>query len=151
MLLGLLGVVLLTLLFTIIGMTIFNLYPSYLAPSWLAWTGVIIASLGLAGLYWSRISMGPLWLPETGLKREHRVISNGIYGIVRHPIYTFTLIFYLGSIVVFPVWWNWLALPLALMGYVYKALEEETFLVVHLPGYSEYQHQVRFRLIPGVW
>lgn len=132
-------------------MTLTNMHPAYWLEPWIDWIGVLLASLGLVGMYWARLHMGQLWLPGTGVKYEHRIIDRGLYSIVRHPIYTFVIIFYLGSVLVFPVWWNWAAFLVAIAGYIYKALEEETFLLVHLPGYSEYQHRVHFRLIPGIW
>ena len=95
--------------------------------------------------------MGRLWLPETGLKPEHQVVNSGPYKIVRHPIYTFTMIFCLGSVLIFPAWWNWVALLAAMVGYIRKVSEEEAFLIIHLPGYIDYQRQVRYRLIPGIW
>lgn len=146
--LAILGVALFTILFTIAGVTIYNLYPSEL---WRNLTGVVIAVIGFASMYWSRFGMGRLWLAETGLKREHHIINNGIYGIIRHPIYAFTIVFYLGSVLVFSTWWTWAAFLVATVGYICKALEEEAFLIVHLPGYDEYQQQVRYRFIPGIW
>jgi len=80
-----------------------------------------------------------------------RVISDGMYGIVRHPMY-------LGAIVMF------LFMPLALGSYVglaaavplipilvLRLLNEEKVLRQELPGYAEYCLQTRFHLIPHFW
>lgn len=83
--------------------------------------------------------------------REHRVISTGPYGIVRHPGYisaimlniAFPLI--IGSVFTFiPV-----AVTVVLM-LVRTSLEDKT-LRNELDGYLEYSKRVKYRLLPGVW
>jgi protein-S-isoprenylcysteine O-methyltransferase Ste14 len=81
---------------------------------------------------------------ETG----QRVISNGPYRIVRHPMYSGFVIIYcltpfaLGSYAAVPIFL--LLVPMLL----YRLGEEEKFLDRELPGYVDYRAQVRYRLIP---
>ena len=71
---------------------------------------------------------------------------------MRHPIYTATLGFYLGTTLAFSAWWTWALLTLLLVGYVLKALDEERFLGAHLgAAYEDYRRRVPYRLLPGVW
>ncbi len=139
------------ILTSVVVMTLSNTHSPYPVETWLAPIGLLVTTLALIGMFWSRFYMGQLWLPETGLKREHRVIDEGLYSIIRHPIYTFTILFCLGSVMAFPVWWNWVAFLVGVVGYTRKTLEEEAFLIVHLPAYTAYQQRVHYRLIPGVW
>jgi protein-S-isoprenylcysteine O-methyltransferase Ste14 len=80
-----------------------------------------------------------------------RVIDSGPYAVVRHPMYAGALVLVagipiaLGSIVglaTFP--------PFAAV-IVWRLLDEERFLVGHLPGYAAYREGTRYRLIPRVW
>jgi hypothetical protein len=78
------------------------------------------------------VRLGRFWSAPTALRENHEIIDRGPYGIVRHPIYTATLAFYLGTTLAFSAWWTWALLTLLLLGYVLKALDEERFLGAHL-------------------
>lgn len=85
------------------------------------------------------------------IQKDHKVISSGPYSLIRHPMYSGIIPMYL-------------AIPLALGSYyalifiipvivviVFRLLHEEKFLQKELPGYQEYMHKVKYRLIPGIW
>ena len=85
------------------------------------------------------------------VREGQRVISTGLYGIVRHPMYSVTLILFLsmplvlGSLYSFVVF---LSYPFLI---VKRIRHEEAFLEKELEGYTEYKQKVRYRLIPFVW
>ena len=82
---------------------------------------------------------------------EQKVISTGPYALVRHPMYSSALIMLVGVPLALGSWWGLLAVvPLALT-MVWRLLDEEVFLAKHLPGYSEYQARVKYRLVPFIW
>lgn len=80
-----------------------------------------------------------------------RVIDTGLYGIVRHPMYSATLLLFLsmplvlGSLVALPVF---LAYPFIIIA---RLKNEEQLLEAELPGYRTYQQKVKYRLIPFVY
>lgn len=80
-----------------------------------------------------------------------KVIDTGLYGIVRHPMYSATLVLFLsmplilGSIFSLPVF---LAYPFIIAK---RIKSEEEFLEKELPGYIEYKQKVKYRLIPFIW
>lgn len=85
------------------------------------------------------------------VEEEQRVINTGLYGLVRHPMYSATIILFLtmplvlGSLIAFLVF-----LPYPIM--IIKRLKnEEQVLSKELTGYTEYQKKVRYRLIPYIW
>lgn len=83
--------------------------------------------------------------------RGQEVVQEGPYRIVRHPGYAGGLLSWLAA----PIFFSsiWLLVPMALVmaaSVVRTALEDRT-LREELPGYEEYTHVVKYRLIPGVW
>jgi protein-S-isoprenylcysteine O-methyltransferase Ste14 len=79
------------------------------------------------------------------------VITTGPYAIVRHPMYGGVLIAALGTPLALGSGWGLLVLLFTIPVLVWRILDEEQLLEKDLPGYAEYMHQVRFRLVPFVW
>lgn len=85
------------------------------------------------------------------VQEGQKVIDTGLYGIVRHPMYSATLILFLsmplilGSLRAFPIF---LLYPVII---AIRIKHEEAFLATNLPGYTAYQQKVRYRLVPFVW
>lgn len=80
-----------------------------------------------------------------------KVIETGLYGIVRHPMYSVTLLLFLSMPVVLGSVYAlliFLAYPFIIAG---RIQSEEAFLEKELAGYSEYKAKVKYRLIPFVW
>ena len=83
--------------------------------------------------------------------RKQQVISSGVYGFVRHPLYLGCLLMILGAPLLLG---SLVALIIGLVGLVAvigRILGEEKMLVNELEGYEEYKHKVKYRLIPLVW
>ena len=85
------------------------------------------------------------------VEEEQKVINTGLYGLVRHPMYSATIILFLtmplvlSSLIAFLVF-----LPYPIM--IIKRLKnEEQVLSKELTGYTEYQKKVHYRLIPYIW
>ena len=92
------------------------------------------------------------WLSRTiEVQEGQTVVSTGLYGIVRHPMYAVTLLLFLsmplvlGSVPAFVVF---LAYPAIITR---RIRNEEEVLERELPGYKEYKQKVRWRLIPYIW
>lgn len=85
------------------------------------------------------------------VQENQKVISTGLYGIVRHPMYSVTLLLFLsmpivlGSIYSFLIF---LAYPFII---VKRIKNEEKLLERELDGYIEYKQKVKYRLIPFIW
>lgn len=82
---------------------------------------------------------------------EQKVISTGLYALVRHPMYVGGLIIFLGIPWSLGSWWGLFGVLIFLPAGIWRILEEEIFLIRNLPGYSEYQNKVKHRLLPFVW
>ena len=85
------------------------------------------------------------------VQENQKVVDTGLYGIVRHPMYSITLVLFLtmplilGSLISFIIF---LAYPFII---VKRILNEEKVLENELKGYKEYKKKVKYRLIPFVW
>jgi protein-S-isoprenylcysteine O-methyltransferase Ste14 len=85
------------------------------------------------------------------VEAEQKVVSTGVYGIVRHPMYVGTLILMPGVPLALDSYWGLLATILAIPILVLRIADEERFLRQELEGYDEYTQKVQYRLVPGVW
>src|SRR5262245_45491307 len=85
------------------------------------------------------------------LAPDHKVISTGPYGLVRHPMYASALIMLAGIPIALGSWWGLLVIAALMPVLLWRLFDEEKFLATNLPGYVDYQSKVRHRLIPLVW
>lgn len=113
--------------------------------------GMLITLGGLVGAYYCRGRLGRFWTAEASLHPDHRVVDEGPYAVVRHPIYTATLFMYLGMALVYAHWLGGIIFILLVAAYMLKAMAEETLLTQHLAAYRQYQARVRYRLLPLLW
>jgi protein-S-isoprenylcysteine O-methyltransferase Ste14 len=121
--------------------------------------GLIVSSLGLllfiAGWWMMTLAMLANAFAAPVVKhqaeRAHHVVDTGVYRFVRHPMYSACLPLMVGM----PLWLeSYTGALLALLPIATLAVRiriEERFLLEALPGYEDYRHRVRYRLIPGVW
>jgi protein-S-isoprenylcysteine O-methyltransferase Ste14 len=83
--------------------------------------------------------------------RKQRVVSTGVYGFVRHPMYLGGILMFTGAPLLLGSLYGvlaGLALTILLMA---RILGEEEMLARELEGYQEYRQNVRYRLIPCIW
>lgn len=84
-------------------------------------------------------------------ERGHRVVSTGVYGFVRHPMYLGAILMFLGAPLLVGAFSALLAGVLLSLLLVVRIFEEEELLMTELAGYDEYRRRVRYRLVPFVW
>lgn len=80
-----------------------------------------------------------------------KVIDSGPYAILRHPMYSATLILYFASMLALGSYWALIPMTLYLPLLAVRIKNEEAVLRKDLPGYVEYCQKVRWRLLPGIW
>jgi protein-S-isoprenylcysteine O-methyltransferase Ste14 len=91
----------------------------------------------------------PVVKVQTG--HGHRVIDTGPYAHVRHPMYSGTVLFFVGMPLLLGSWWGVLLAPLFVSLFAIRSGIEERALLAGLPGYADYVARVRYRLVPGIW
>ena len=82
---------------------------------------------------------------------DQKIVSTGPYSIVRHPMYSGSLVMLLGIPLALGSYWGLLAVCVFALVLIWRLLDEERFLAHHLSGYPEYQHKVKSRLLPFLW
>lgn len=110
------------------------------------------AAFLIAYLLYAEVLRENTYLSRTiEVQENQKVIDTGLYGIVRHPMYSATVLLFLamplvlGSLISFVIF---LAYPFIIAK---RIRHEEEFLERELPGYREYKGKVKYRLIPFVW
>jgi protein-S-isoprenylcysteine O-methyltransferase Ste14 len=84
-------------------------------------------------------------------ERKQYVVSTGVYGVVRHPMYLGAILMFAGAPLLLGSAWGigtGLALSVLLMA---RIIGEEAMLVRELEGYGDYMQRVRYRLVPYLW
>ena len=85
------------------------------------------------------------------VQENQTVISTGLYGIVRHPMYLATLLMFLPLPLILGSFWALIPFALYPVVTVIRILNEEKVLTDGLEGYAEYKTKVKYRLIPFVF
>lgn len=82
---------------------------------------------------------------------EQPLISTGLYGMVRHPMYFGTLIMMIGTPLALDSLWGLLAVAVSVPILAARIFDEEKMLTEELAGYREYMTKVDHRLVPYLW
>lgn len=103
-------------------------------------------------LLYAEVMRENVWLSRTiEVSEGQKVIDNGLYGVVRHPMYLATLLMFLAMPLVLGSWWA----VAPFVGYVpvivVRTLDEEKLLTKELEGYADYCKRVRWHIVPFVW
>lgn len=79
------------------------------------------------------------------------LISTGLYGVVRHPMYTCNAFVMVGNPLALGSYWGLVfVIPIFLL-FAVRIRDEEKLLQEELDGYHEYMQKVPHRLMPGIW
>jgi protein-S-isoprenylcysteine O-methyltransferase Ste14 len=85
------------------------------------------------------------------VQENQKVIDTGLYGIVRHPMYSATLLLFLSMPLVLGSLYSFLIFLFYPLIIAKRIKDEEAFLSEELTGYREYMGRVKYRLIPFIW
>jgi protein-S-isoprenylcysteine O-methyltransferase Ste14 len=128
----------------------FGWSPSF--PLWLKALGVVLLLPSLYLIY--RATAENTFLStrvRIQTERKQYVISTGVYGLVRHPLYLGCLLMMLGAPLLLGSISGLIVTLFGLIAIMGRILGEEKMLVNELEGYQDYQKKVKHRLIPFVW
>jgi protein-S-isoprenylcysteine O-methyltransferase Ste14 len=131
-------------------------------PAWMAWAkiglpeavrwlGVGIGVLCVAGIYWLFSSIGTGITPVSATRREHKLVTNGIYRWVRHPLYTIGASFFISFGMMAD---NWFIAAMGILTFIIMAVrtpKEEANLIQKFGNeYREYMKRTG-RFLPKLF
>lgn len=109
----------------------------------LVWTGLTIAQFVVIQNSYAAATVT--------VESEQPLVSTGLYGLVRHPMYAGTLIMLIGTPLALDSYWGLVAVLPSLALLALRISDEEAMLREQLAGYRDYVQKVRFRLVPYLW
>ena len=119
-------------------------------PVWLVCASSVVF-LG-AYLMYAEVLRENVYLSRTvEVQENQKVIDTGLYGIVRHPMYSSTLLLFLSMGLVLGSLFSFLILLLYVPIIAVRIKNEEKVLEEGLDGYAEYKKRVKYRVIPFIW
>ncbi len=132
-----------------------------LNPAWMAWSkmglsasirwvGVGLGILCATGIYWMFSSIGSGITPTSGTRREHKLVTNGIYRYIRHPLYTFGSSLFVAFGMMADNWFIATMGIAAFIGVAIRTPKEEANLIEKFGDeYREYMKRTG-RFLPGI-
>ena len=117
------------------------------------WATIAAAVVFLAGYgMFAEVTRENAYLSRTVEVQEgQKVVSTGLYGVVRHPMYLATLLMFLPMPLILQSFWGLIPFALYPIIIVIRIINEEKVLSEGLEGYVEYKQKVKYRLVPFIW
>ena len=141
---------------SMIGIIAFLIEPSSMAwsalplPTWLRWTGAVIAALAGGLLLWAFRSLGPNLTDTVVTRKAHTLVTRGPYRWVRHPFYDAVAMFVIANGLLTANWFVFLTGGLALALIVARTRREEENLVRRFgDSYADYMRRTG-RFLPRI-
>lgn len=85
------------------------------------------------------------------VRKDQKVVDSGLYGIVRHPMYSATVLMFLSMPLILNCIYSFVIMLAYIPLIIKRIRNEEVFLEKELQGYSEYKKKVKYRLLPYIW
>ena len=115
---------------------------------------IIIASIIflLAYIMYAEVLRENEYLSRTvEVSENQKVVDTGLYGLVRHPMYTSTIFLFLSMPLVLGSIYSFIVMLIYPIIIVFRIKNEEKVLEGELVGYTEYKEKVKYRLVPYLW
>jgi protein-S-isoprenylcysteine O-methyltransferase Ste14 len=112
--------------------------------------GDILVAFGL-GMATMVVNQNSYAAATIRVEAEQPVVSTGLYGLVRHPMYAGALIMMAGMPIALDSYWGLVTFLPGLAVLAFRIDDGEKMLTQELAGYDEHTKKVHYRLVPGVW
>jgi protein-S-isoprenylcysteine O-methyltransferase Ste14 len=119
-------------------------------PASISLVGDVLVAVGL-GVAMFVVIQNSYAAVNVTVESGQQLVSTGLYGLVRHPMYTGNVILMLGVPLALGSYWGLVVVVPGLIVLALRILDEEDLLEHELSGYREYTQRVHYRLVPYVW
>ena len=85
------------------------------------------------------------------VSENQKVVDTGLYGLVRHPMYTSTIFLFLSMPLVLDSIFSFIVMLVYPIIIIFRIRNEEKVLENELVGYKEYKEKIKYKLIPYLW
>ncbi|OBI49655.1 hypothetical protein A5707_16450 [Mycobacterium kyorinense] len=119
-------------------------------PTALCLVGDVLVSVGL-GLTVMVVIQNSYAASTVRVEDGQQLISTGLYGLVRHPMYTGNVITMVGFPLALGSYWGLVFVIPGVIVLILRIRDEEKLLREELAGYLEYTQKARYRLVPLMW
>jgi protein-S-isoprenylcysteine O-methyltransferase Ste14 len=119
-------------------------------PTTVCFVGDVLVAIGL-GLAMMVVVQNSYAAANVTVEVGQKVIVTGLYGLVRHPMYTGNVIMMVGIPLALGSYWGLVFVIPGLFVLATRIRDEEELLGQQLDGYSEYIQRVHYRLVPYMW
>jgi protein-S-isoprenylcysteine O-methyltransferase Ste14 len=119
-------------------------------PTTVTVVGDILVAVGL-GVAMLVVAQNGYAAANITVESGQTLVSTGLYGLVRHPMYSGSVIMMVGVPLALDSYWGLVFVIPALVALALRIRDEEELLQQQLGGYREYERQVHYRLVPFVW
>lgn len=119
-------------------------------PAWLSVVGDALVAAGLGLAMWV-VVQNHYASANITVEEGQPLVSTGLYGVVRHPMYSGNVILMIGIALALGSYWALLLVIVGLLLMAARIVDEEKMLTEELDGYRQYTQKVRYRLVPLVW
>jgi len=119
-------------------------------PLWLELLALALFLCGFFTVVWV-MSVNSFASRTIGVEPGQQVISTGPYAVVRHPMYSGSILMWLSTPLALGSFFGLFAFVLLVPFYALRLLNEEKVLRQELPGYCDYCARMRYRLVPFLW
>lgn len=124
-------------------------FADYALPNWIGWIGVVLFGLAIWLLWRSHANLGRNWTPTLGIREEHRLMTEGVYKYIRHPMYAAHWLWAIAQVLMLH---NWIAgysfLIVVVPHYLMRVNNEEQMMLEQFgEEYRAYMERTR-RIIP---
>ena len=119
-------------------------------PLWLTIVASILFFIGY-GMYIEVMRENAYLSRTIEVQEGQQLIDTGLYGVVRHPMYTATILMFTSIPLILGSFWSLIIFAIYPLLMVLRIKNEEQVLAAGLKGYTDYQKRVKWRLLPFVW
>jgi protein-S-isoprenylcysteine O-methyltransferase Ste14 len=124
-------------------------FANYTLPDWLRWVGVVILLASLYVFWQAHHDLGRNWSPSLQIREGQDLITNGIYGYIRHPMYASQMIFIVAQVLLLTNWIGGVggAVAFLLLYFIRVPVEEKMMLAEFGEKYQAYMARTG-RVVP---